>query len=121
MNVKRDRKVKRRGRTTTFLCQCDPVVLQKDDFQAVANHGVVVDHLADGCDQADDHLGCVVPRSSLRGRRVKAGDQMGSITAASRGCGKSPTFPPIMIVLGVHCLFGSFLMPAMRRATVTER
>lgn len=53
---------------TTFLCQCDPVVLQKDDFQPVANHWIVVDHLANGGDQADDHLGCVVTWSSLRGR-----------------------------------------------------
>lgn len=49
----------------TFLCQCDSVVFQKDDFQAVAHHRIVVDHLADGCDQADDHLGCVVSGGSL--------------------------------------------------------
>lgn len=52
---------------TTFLCQCDSVVFQKDDFQAVAHHRIVVDHLADGCDQADDHLGCVVSGGSLGG------------------------------------------------------
>lgn len=50
----------------TSLSQCDPVVLQKDDFETVSDHRIVVDHLTDGCDQANDHLGCVVPRSSLR-------------------------------------------------------
>lgn len=50
----------------TSLCQRDPVVLQKDDFETVPDHGVIVDHLADGCDQTDDHLGRVVSRSSLR-------------------------------------------------------
>lgn len=49
----------------TSLCQRDPVVLQKDDFETVADHGVIVDNLADGCDQTDDHLGRVVSRSSL--------------------------------------------------------
>lgn len=59
--------MKRRGSLgiTTFLCQRDSVIFQKDDFQAVAHHRIVVDHLADGCDQADDHLGCVVSRGSL--------------------------------------------------------
>lgn len=50
----------------TSLSQCDPVVLQKDDFETIADHGIVVDHFADGCDQADDHLCRVVSRSSLR-------------------------------------------------------
>lgn len=69
MEMKRSRKVKRRESLgiTTFLCQRDSVIFQKDDFQAVANHWIVVDHLADGCDQADDHLGCVVSRGSLQG------------------------------------------------------
>lgn len=59
--------MKRRGSLgiTTFLCQRDSVIFQKDDFQAVAHHRIVVDHLSDGCDQADDHLGCVVSRGSL--------------------------------------------------------
>lgn len=52
----------------TSLCQCDSVVLQKDDFQAVSDHRIVVDHLADGCDQADNHFGCVVSRGSLHER-----------------------------------------------------
>lgn len=49
----------------TSLSQRDPVVLQKDDFETVADHRIIVDHLADGCDHADDHLGGVVSRSSL--------------------------------------------------------
>lgn len=49
----------------TSLCQCDSVVLQKDDFQAISDHRIIVDHLADGCDQADNHLGRVVSRSGL--------------------------------------------------------
>lgn len=52
-------------RAVTSLCQRDPVVLQKDDFETVADHGVIVDNLADGCDQTDDHLGRVVSRSGL--------------------------------------------------------
>lgn len=69
MKMKTGRKGKRRESLgiTTFLCQCDSVIFQKDDFQAVADHQIVVDHLADGCDQADDHLGCMVSRGSLRG------------------------------------------------------
>lgn len=58
----------RKGRgyyVVTFLSQRDPVVLQKDDFETVADHWIVVDHLADGCDQADDHLCGVVSRSRL--------------------------------------------------------
>lgn len=67
----------------TSLRQCDPVVLQKDDFETIADHGIVVDHLADGCDQADDHLCRVVSRSSLHeaiqlelacGESVNSGD-----------------------------------------------
>lgn len=50
----------------TFLCQGDSVVLQEDDFQTISNHGIVVDHLTDGSDQTDDHLGSVVSRSSLQ-------------------------------------------------------
>ena len=53
----------------TSLCQCDPVVLQKDDFETVSDHGIVVDHLTDGRDQTDNHLGGVVSRSSLRERQ----------------------------------------------------
>lgn len=52
----------------TFLCQCDSVVLQKDDFETISNHRIIVDHFADSCDQTDDHLGSVVSRSSLQQR-----------------------------------------------------
>lgn len=52
----------------TSLCQCDSVVLQKDDFETVSDHGIVVDHLANGRDQTDNHLGGVVSRRSLRER-----------------------------------------------------
>lgn len=69
--MKRGGEAKRREspgqKKPTFLCQRDSVVFQKDDFQAVTHHRIVVDHLADGCDQADDHLGCVVSGGSLRG------------------------------------------------------
>lgn len=52
----------------TSLCQCDSVVLQEDDFEAVSDHGVVVDHLADSRNHTDNHLGGVVSRSSLGDR-----------------------------------------------------
>lgn len=54
----------------TSLCKGDSVVLQKDDFQAVSDHRIIVDHLTNGCDQTDNHLGCVVSRSSLQERTV---------------------------------------------------
>lgn len=50
----------------TSLCQCDSVVLQKDDLQAISNHRIIVDHLTDSCDHTDNHLCGVVPRSSLQ-------------------------------------------------------
>lgn len=53
----------------TSLRQCDSVILQKDDFEAVSDHGIIVDHLADSRDQTDNHLGSVVSRSSLRVRK----------------------------------------------------
>ena len=49
----------------TFFGQCDLVVLQEDDLQAVAHHWVVVDDVPDGGDQLDDHLGGVVAGSGL--------------------------------------------------------
>lgn len=52
----------------TSLSQCDSVVLQKDDFETVSDHRIVVDHFANSCDQADNHLGGVVSRSSLQKR-----------------------------------------------------
>ena len=71
----------------TFLSQCDSVVLQEDDFETVSNHRVVVDHLADGCDETDDHLGSVVPRGSLEADRHRT---VGRIKHESRGwvCGR---------------------------------
>lgn len=54
----------------TSLCKGDSVVLQKDDFQTVSNHRIIVDHLTNGCDQTDNHLGRVVSRSSLQDRTV---------------------------------------------------
>lgn len=50
----------------TSLCQCHSVVLQKDDLKTISDHRIVVDHLANGCDQTDYHLGRVVARSGLR-------------------------------------------------------
>lgn len=50
----------------TFLCQRDSVVLQKDDFETISDHRIVVDHLTNSCDQTDNHLGSVVARSSLQ-------------------------------------------------------
>lgn len=50
----------------TFLCQCNSVVLQKDDFETVSNHRIIVDHFTNSCDQTNNHLGSVVSRSSLQ-------------------------------------------------------
>lgn len=52
----------------TFLCQCDSVVLQEDDFETISDHRIMVDHFTNSCDQTDNHLGSVVARSSLQQR-----------------------------------------------------
>ena len=58
----------REGRLT-FLGQGHSVVLQEDHFEPVAHNRIVVDNVADGRDQLDDHLGHVVAGRCLeRGR-----------------------------------------------------
>ena len=52
----------------TFLSQSDAVVLQENDLEAIANHRVVVDHLTNGGDEANDFLGGVITWSSLKER-----------------------------------------------------
>lgn len=49
----------------TFLSKGDSVVLQENDFEAVAHYRIVVDHLTNSCDETDDHFSCVVAWSSL--------------------------------------------------------
>lgn len=109
----------------TSLCKGDSVVLQKDDFQAVSDHRVIVDHLTNGCDQTDNHLGCVVSRSSLQERTVvvKRRKKVRALPVQPELWGFSvevQTFPPIMTVLGVHCLLGSFLMPVGDMKTLQD-
>lgn len=74
----------------TFLSQRDPVVLQKDDFETVADHRIIVDHLADGCDQADDHLRGVVSRSSLHEAIGKKLVYSLSVTSVGADAGYEP-------------------------------
>lgn len=52
--------------TRTLLSQGYPVVLQEDDLELVPHIGIVVDDLADGRDEFDDHLGHVVARGCLK-------------------------------------------------------
>lgn len=54
----------------TFFCKRDPVVLQEDDLQLVSHHRVIIHHVSHRSDQLDDHLGHVIPRSSLQGATV---------------------------------------------------
>lgn len=54
----------------TFLSQSNPVVLQEDDFKTVSHYWVIVHHLSNSCDESDDHLGHVIPWSSLRKHSV---------------------------------------------------
>lgn len=49
----------------TLLSQSYSIVLQEDNFQVVSHCGVIVDNISNRCDQLDDHLGSVVPRSCL--------------------------------------------------------
>lgn len=49
----------------TFLCQGHSVVLQEDDLQLAAHHGVVVHHLSHGVNELDDHFSHVVSWGSL--------------------------------------------------------
>lgn len=56
----------------TFLGQGHTVVLQEDHFEPVAHNWIMVDDIADGRDQLDDHLSHVVTRGCLeRGGKVK--------------------------------------------------
>lgn len=57
----------------TLLSQSDPVVLQEDDLKAISHHGVVVNDVADGRDELDDHLSGVVPRSCLQAQTQQEG------------------------------------------------
>lgn len=49
----------------TFLSQRHSVVLQEDHFEPVAHNRIMVDYVADGCDQLDDHLCHVITGGRL--------------------------------------------------------
>lgn len=111
----------------TFLCQRDSVVLQEDHTEAVSYHWVVVNHIPNGCDEFDDHLGHVVSRGSLWGHSQGSAPQPGPLppslqpSQANLSLGvKGPelqsaswllTLPPIITVRGTTNLLGSCLMP----------
>lgn len=76
----------------TFFSQGHSVVLQKDDFQLVSNHRVIVHHVTHSCNEFDDHFSHVVSGSSLeKSHRLKTSKAVNNCTPTFFDCHFAPT------------------------------